>query len=562
MSSQQLDELEKSLDDKPNRILRDRINRMDYSNSQSPNRRTHSRKNMPSRISTPSGHSVAPASSLNPRLALAQQENTVDSFQRSQCDEIIDDEHEASEPANIKLSIASYILGMINRWIISLSIDGLSYILSCIAVTLWGVAKVTTFALRFMTSKKMTDMVKKGYLSLFNFTSLKIDQFYKTCQPSFESARCALNRWTEMSKELYQLYFAQIDWSSSRSLMYNALRSGADLFFSATENAKSHVGRPLVIYRIKSFLITASIIWLAAVIVFTSRPNVSSHASFPPISDADVGNLAVLHDRVNALDHELKIKNEALVKMSEEFDIVLSLVKSVQSEQDMAKAFFEDSLRKMQESVINEIEQRWPVSLDIVSLFGPDYSLSSAGAFVDLKQTSSSFYPNSLLHDVFQLPSNSGPEQVLDTSLEPGNCWGMKGRKKISVFNSSYCFTKLLSLGSSGTIEIVLPRLIHITALVVKHADPKSLFAESVKSAPKHMEVYGKTGSLINLLGKLKFDPLKNATHIIETDFSSFKADNEIPPVERLIWKIKDNWGNPDWTCIYRLGVHGSEPIF
>lgn len=123
-------------------------------------------------------------------------------------------------------------------------------------------------------------------------------------------------------------------------------------------------------------------------------------------------------------------------------------------------------------------------------------------------------------------------------------------------------FMQHIFVGSSGTIEIVLPRLIRVTALVVKHADPKTLFTDSVKSAPKHMEIYGKTGSLISLLGTLKFDPLHNATHIIEPGFASFPDKSDIPPVERLIWKIKDNWGNPDWTCVYRLGVHGSESIF
>ena len=432
MSSQQLDELEKSLDDKPNRVLRDRINRTDYSNSQSPNRRTHSRKQLQARTSTP-GYSSASTATPYTRSALAaQQENIGESFLSHQ-NEILDDdfgnpEESTKEPQNYEnlSSIASYILDLMDRWkIISYSIDGFSYILSCVAITLWGIAQVVSYALRFLTSKKMIAMARYGYLSAYNFIVLKLDQFYKACQPLVEAVRCILGGWTRKCKELYRRYTIQVDWSMIRSQMSIAAKYRSDLLFSAVESAKTLAGRPLVVYRIKSFLITISIIWLAAVIILTKKH--SNNFSSVPESDADVVDF--LQAKLKELDQELKLKNEALGQMSEEFKNVISLVKSVQLDHEMTKALFEDSLQKIQESIINEVEQRQSSMLDIFSLYGPDYSLSSAGAYVDLEQTSSSFYPKSFLEDVFQITSNSGPEQVLNPSLEPGNCWGLKGRR-------------------------------------------------------------------------------------------------------------------------------------
>ena len=95
--------------------------------------------------------------------------------------------------------------------------------------------------------------------------------------------------------------------------------------------------------------------------------------------------------------------------------------------------------------------------------------------------------------------------------------------------------------------------MIHVTALVVKHANPKMLFFGAIDSAPKHLEAYGKVNGTSIFLGSAEFDPLKNSVHVIELE------ENKFPAVDRIVWKIKDNWGNPNWTCVYRLAVHGKE---
>lgn len=100
---------------------------------------------------------------------------------------------------------------------------------------------------------------------------------------------------------------------------------------------------------------------------------------------------------------------------------------------------------------------------------------------------------------------------------------------------------------------MVLPRVIKPKALVVTHANPQSLFIGAIKSAPKTIQVYSRMNGFLDvLLGTINFSPLESSTFILP-------LENDGDPIDRLLWKIKDNWGNPDWTCIYRLAVHGEE---
>jgi hypothetical protein len=94
-------------------------------------------------------------------------------------------------------------------------------------------------------------------------------------------------------------------------------------------------------------------------------------------------------------------------------------------------------------------------------------------------------------------------------------------------------------------------RKITLGALVVEHADPNSLYKKGIQSAPKMILIYGvKDGKKISL-GTFEFDPLVEHVKLIEVS-KKVKVDG-------LFWKIESNWGNPDYTCIYRLGVHGIE---
>ncbi len=91
------------------------------------------------------------------------------------------------------------------------------------------------------------------------------------------------------------------------------------------------------------------------------------------------------------------------------------------------------------------------------------------------------------------------------------------------------------------------------TAAILYHAPTQSLFKDAYKSAPKNVELYSRKGSEEVLLGSFEFNPLLRNELVI-----SMKKEN-LQYSDRYVWKIKSNWGNPDWTCIYRLSIRGSE---
>jgi gas vesicle protein len=65
-------------------------------------------------------------------------------------------------------------------------------------------------------------------------------------------------------------------------------------------------------------------------------------------------------------------------------------------------------------------------SMYIFKTFGPDYSLKTSGASIVTQNTSPSYLQDK---DVFVkgLHKVGSPLEILDPSIEPGHCWGMKG---------------------------------------------------------------------------------------------------------------------------------------
>ena len=55
------------------------------------------------------------------------------------------------------------------------------------------------------------------------------------------------------------------------------------------------------------------------------------------------------------------------------------------------------------------------------------------------------------------------------------------------------------------------------------------------------------------LLGQFEFNPLGEPV----VTYPLKRVLNE--KVQKVFLRIRDNWGHPDWTCLYRVRVHGSE---
>ncbi|NXW48341.1 SUN5 protein, partial [Nyctiprogne leucopyga] len=139
--------------------------------------------------------------------------------------------------------------------------------------------------------------------------------------------------------------------------------------------------------------------------------------------------------------------------------------------------------------------------------------------------------------------------------VSPGNCWAMAGQR--------------------GQVVIRLPARVHVTAITVQHIYEEASPSGTVSSAPGDIDVFvslcwvlgsgpgGKPwqglacfldadGEEETLLGTFTYN-------IAEEAIQTFPL--KVQPLPRAFsyirFVVKSNWGNPEYTCIYRVQVHG-----
>jgi len=131
--------------------------------------------------------------------------------------------------------------------------------------------------------------------------------------------------------------------------------------------------------------------------------------------------------------------------------------------------------------------------------------------------------------DLFPDPTN-----VIKQSLQPGDCWAFLGHK--------------------GQVTIKLSKPIRISHITIDHTH--RLISHQMNSAPKQFNVWGwrldlEGKSLINqtLIAEGMYNTEKNQIQTFPA-----KPSNEIYSFVTL--EILTNYGNPDYTCVYRFRVH------
>ncbi|KAG8130476.1 hypothetical protein E2320_017032, partial [Naja naja] len=125
------------------------------------------------------------------------------------------------------------------------------------------------------------------------------------------------------------------------------------------------------------------------------------------------------------------------------------------------------------------------------------------------------------------LPGEKKPD------VNPGNCWAFSG--------------------SDGQAVIKLPEKVQLTAITVQHISKAIAFSEGITSALKDFLIYGLNDETKEeiLLGTFMYDTEKE---LIQT----FQLKNEQEKAFQYVKiKVQSNWGNPEYTCIYRVRVHG-----
>ncbi|XP_021335942.1 SUN domain-containing protein 1 isoform X3 [Danio rerio] len=166
-----------------------------------------------------------------------------------------------------------------------------------------------------------------------------------------------------------------------------------------------------------------------------------------------------------------------------------------------------------------------------------DYALESGGGSIISTRCSESFNTKTALLSLFGLPLwyfSQSPRVVIQPEVHPGNCWAFKG--------------------STGYIVIGLSMKIVPTAFTLEHVAKSLSPTGNISSAPREFNVYGLDDEQQEegqLLGQ----------YVYEEDGDSlqtFLVSDEVSSGFQIIeMRVLSNWGNPEYTCVYRFRVHG-----
>ncbi|XP_040520873.1 SUN domain-containing protein 3-like isoform X2 [Gallus gallus] len=161
----------------------------------------------------------------------------------------------------------------------------------------------------------------------------------------------------------------------------------------------------------------------------------------------------------------------------------------------------------------------------------PSWALKTMGATIDVERTSKSYGGNRWLSPFFS--SAKPPETILQPDISAGNCWAFQG--------------------SRGHVVIRLPEKIWPTAFTIWHISKAVSPSGEVSTAPREFVVSGvdeDEGEA--LLGSFIYDVDGEIAQTFQVQEEPRKAFRQIK------LEVRSNWGNKEYTCLYRADVHGN----
>ncbi|CAL9693337.1 unnamed protein product [Knipowitschia caucasica] len=166
-----------------------------------------------------------------------------------------------------------------------------------------------------------------------------------------------------------------------------------------------------------------------------------------------------------------------------------------------------------------------------------DFALESGGGSILSTRCSETYETKTALMSLFGLPLwyfSQSPRVVIQPDVYPGNCWAFKG--------------------SQGYLVIRLSMRVRPTSFCVEHI-PKTLSPTgNITSAPRNFTVFG-------LDDEYQEEGTLLGNYIYQEDGDSLQTFPVQEPNEKAFQiievRVLSNWGHPEYTCLYRIRVHG-----
>ncbi|CAN9508834.1 unnamed protein product [Ophioblennius macclurei] len=167
-----------------------------------------------------------------------------------------------------------------------------------------------------------------------------------------------------------------------------------------------------------------------------------------------------------------------------------------------------------------------------------DYALESGGGSILSTRCSETYVTKAALLSLLGVPLwyfSQSPRTVIQPDVHPGNCWAFKG--------------------SSGFLVIRLSMRIRPTAFSLEHISRALAPNSQLLSAPRDFTVYGleqESDENGMLLGTYTYNQDGEA-------LQTFAVTEDTEETFQIVEvRILSNWGHPDYTCLYRIRVHGT----
>ncbi|XP_011298534.1 SUN domain-containing protein 2-like [Fopius arisanus] len=235
----------------------------------------------------------------------------------------------------------------------------------------------------------------------------------------------------------------------------------------------------------------------------------------------EVKNVIELRDE---LQNRIREISSVMPKMSE----AISKLRN-----EVSEDFGAETSEKFKDVVRREIQ-----TYDADKTGRTDYALEAAGGSIVSTRNTEPYSTGASVLSLFGMPlchNRNTPRTVIQTGALPGECWAFKG--------------------STGSVVIELLGSVYISGITLEHISPSISPTGETSTAPRDFSLWGlkhKEDTEGILFGEFTYDNCNSPVQY-------FKVENPAKdPYEVVEVKIHSNSGSPDYTCIYRIRVHGT----